>query len=124
MDKVREEFEKKYRECSGRRISYCQPWANRRYLDDEVQLAWDYWEMAHALYTKETEPLKWRWEGDFLLVGQAVLARIRYDYDRSPKWRSCFVPNGKWIPFKNEQDARNWCEDYAKTFLAKLRGEA
>lgn len=115
MDKVREEFEKWLSDMQG---DGYPPGETTKVLLNAC------WKAAHALYTKETEPLKWRWRGSRIFVGEMMIVEV---------YQPCLRPGMPWAVrdfkgdgdvFDTEEIAVGECEIRANVFLAKLRGEA
>lgn len=109
MDKVREEFEKRF----------LADWQPRD--DMEKSFGLNAWKAAYALYTKETEPLKWRWEEDYLFVGNVAIAEV---YQQGGLWKAAQTDGPPIAKGVSEETARASAEVFIADFLAKLRGEA
>jgi len=119
MDKVREEFEKWAMKRFPNEFDSTDPRAFA-FLKD----CFETWKAAHALYAKETEPLKWRWRGSRIFVGKMMIVEV---------YQPCLRPGMPWAVrdfkgdgdvFDTEEIAVGECEIRANVFLAKLRGEA
>lgn len=119
MDKAREEFEKEF---AGENFEY--QGMGGYYTDPIVQAKFEGFEKG---YTKETEPLKWRWDRSILYVGSYVVATIEpeRDEDGITGWFAKSDAEEEELAWAvPEPEAKKACEDWAESFLAKLRGEA
>lgn len=115
MDKIREEFEKEF---AGENFEY--QGMGGYYTDPIVQAKFEGFEKG---YTKETEPLKWRWEDSELFVGSVLVAEVNFRQGYNP-FKACSALDGTYQGYADENAAKKACEKLADAFLAKLRGEA